>query len=58
MSGDPARRFDVRSERRESVQLLTLSRPDVMNALDTETLESPEARAGFIEPDIREIPRH
>jgi enoyl-CoA hydratase len=47
----------VRSERRDSVQLLTLSRPDVMNALDTETLQSLEAHASEIaaDPAVRAV---
>ena len=47
----------IRSERRDSVQLLALSRPDVMNALDTETLQSLEAHAAEVaaDPAVRAV---
>ena len=52
--GDPER---VRSERRGAVALLTLSRPDVLNALDAamlEALEAGVARAAA-EPGVRAL---
>lgn len=47
----------VRSERRGAVALLTLDRPDVLNALDRATLESLEARLREIaaDPAVRAV---
>jgi len=47
----------VRSERRGAVALLTLDRPDVLNALDRATLESLEARLREIaaDPGVRAV---
>ena len=47
----------VRSERRGPVALLTLSRPEVLNALDAALLESLRARLGEIadEPGVRAL---